>query len=113
MAMTEEIKANRVKWLEALKSGKYKQTTGKLKSHGRYCCLGVWGKISTWDNCNFNNEYLSDAGLKSLNMTVAQADKATQLNDGADDGYYIVNNKSSTFKEIEAYFRKIWKIHKE
>jgi hypothetical protein len=29
------------KWLKALRSGKYKQGTGALRSDGSYCCLGV------------------------------------------------------------------------
>jgi len=36
--MNKEIKA---KWIEALKSGKYKQTKGTLKNEQGYCCLGV------------------------------------------------------------------------
>ena len=45
--MNQEIKA---KWVAALRSGDYKQTTGELRSgdedsHG-YCCLGVLCEIS-------------------------------------------------------------------
>jgi hypothetical protein len=29
------------KWLTALRSGEYEQTTQSLKNDGRYCCLGV------------------------------------------------------------------------
>lgn len=36
--MNSEIKD---KWLKALRSGKYKQTTGVLKASDSYCCLGV------------------------------------------------------------------------
>lgn len=37
-----QIKRNRKAWLEALRSGNYKQTKGKLRSrNGAYCCLGV------------------------------------------------------------------------
>lgn len=37
--MDAEIKA---KWVEALRSGRYEQTTGFLRrSNGRFCCLGV------------------------------------------------------------------------
>lgn len=40
--MNQEIKA---KWLTELRSGKYKQTTGRLLSHSNgYCCLGVLAK---------------------------------------------------------------------
>lgn len=42
-----QVKRNRKAWLEALRSGKYKQTTGKLKSrNGAYCCLGVLCEVA-------------------------------------------------------------------
>lgn len=36
--MTAEMKA---KWLEALRSGKYKQGRNLLRNGDKYCCLGV------------------------------------------------------------------------
>lgn len=36
--MNPELKA---KWIEALRSGKYEQTTKVLKDKKGYCCLGV------------------------------------------------------------------------
>ena len=33
-------------WVEALRSGKYEQTRGKLKMDESYCCLGVLCEIS-------------------------------------------------------------------
>ena len=33
------------KWSKALKSGKYRQCRDVLSNHGRYCCLGVLGKV--------------------------------------------------------------------
>lgn len=29
------------KWIKALRSGEYKQTTGRLQSGDSYCCLGI------------------------------------------------------------------------
>lgn len=38
----------KTKWTNALRSGKYEQTTGRLHDGGRgYCCLGVLHLIST------------------------------------------------------------------
>jgi hypothetical protein len=34
-------KAKKAKWLEALRTGKYQQGHGRLKSGEGYCCLGV------------------------------------------------------------------------
>ena len=45
------INATALKWIEALKSGTYKQSTLKLKSEKGYCCLGVACEIDervTW-----------------------------------------------------------------
>lgn len=45
-AMNKEVKA---KWIEALCSGKYKQTEGQLRDNGGFCCLGVLCDISGLD----------------------------------------------------------------
>ena len=48
--LTKKVKNQ---WLEALRSGEYKQGWGALKSHDRYCCLGVLQVIKGLkvDNC--------------------------------------------------------------
>ena len=38
MAMHPEVKT---KWLEALRSGNYEQTEGRLRDHKGHCCIGV------------------------------------------------------------------------
>lgn len=48
-------------WVEALRSGKYKQGTGNLYRHDSdsYCCLGVWCDVhyseykEHWKTCSF------------------------------------------------------------
>jgi hypothetical protein len=48
----QELKA---KWVEALRSGEYRQTTGHLKTENGYCCLGVLADIvdsSAWHRRN-------------------------------------------------------------
>lgn len=40
--MHQEIKEE---WIEALRSGKYKQATGKLRVDDSYCCLGLLCEI--------------------------------------------------------------------
>lgn len=44
--MKEDIKA---KWVEALRSGNYKQTEGNLHDTRGYCCLGVLCDIARQD----------------------------------------------------------------
>lgn len=41
--MDKELKA---KWVEALRSGKYKQGRSRLKHAGRHCCLGVLCEVA-------------------------------------------------------------------
>ncbi len=45
-ASREKMKrASKLKWVEALESGKYKQGSNSLFSNGKYCCLGVKAQI--------------------------------------------------------------------
>jgi hypothetical protein len=39
--MANKLKPSVKKWLRALRSGKYKQTTGALRKKNKFCCLGV------------------------------------------------------------------------
>lgn len=56
-------------WVDALRSGKYKQTRGKLKSRaGGFCCLGVLCEVMgikpVWrseDKSPVHGEYLYDS----------------------------------------------------
>lgn len=38
-------------WVEALRSGEYKQGTGQLYNydHNQYCCLGVLASVAGWN----------------------------------------------------------------
>lgn len=49
-----KAKALRKTWVEALRSGNYKQTRGRLHAGGGYCCLGVLCEIlygpTAWGN---------------------------------------------------------------
>lgn len=53
MKFTKEIKA---KWLEALKSGKYKQGFSELytETDNSYCCIGVLAKITPGLSCEYD-----------------------------------------------------------
>lgn len=47
--MQEEMKQ---KWINALRSGNYKQTYGRLKHNDAFCCLGVLcdiSQLSSWE----------------------------------------------------------------
>lgn len=43
---TEKQLQNREAWLNALRSGEFKQGQGNLLKNGKYCCLGVAAEVS-------------------------------------------------------------------
>lgn len=45
---------NAVKWLNALKSGRYKKTVGILGDDTGYCCLGVGCKVMKLENVDYS-----------------------------------------------------------
>lgn len=60
--MDAELKA---KWLEALRSGKYDQTSGQLRQGNSFCCLGVLCDIfspSGWDASDGTYEWVYGEG---------------------------------------------------
>ena len=66
----------RLKWAEALESGKYKQGMGRLFSNGCYCCLGVYESI-----CGVSDELLDNKAfprdLKSERHHIEGGDYST------------------------------------
>jgi len=46
MYTLEEQSEHRRQWIEALRSGNYKQGTGTLRAGDNYCCLGVACEVS-------------------------------------------------------------------
>ena len=56
--MNQEIKQ---KWVEALRSGKYKQTTYVLRREDSYCCLGVLCDIAGRGKWSIENDEIDDS----------------------------------------------------
>lgn len=106
------------KWIEALRSGKYKQGTGSLKTiHDEFCCLGVLCDISNNgefigfiykdkggnDSYNFNNKTLSPlmrdwSGIKHPEGFLIQ--KGTYLS--------VLNDNGTSFSEIADIIEQNW-----
>lgn len=74
MKLDKEVKA---KWVEALRSGKFKQGKGKLKYGDNYCCLGVACEIGITSK-DFNSELVS---LDFLPSSIQ--DELAKMNDGS------------------------------
>ena len=78
-------------WIEALRSGKYKQTDGQLRSSEGFCCLGVLCNLHAQAHPKIAaketdpNTYLGeDSGLPSEVMQWAGIKSALGEVDGAD-----------------------------
>lgn len=87
--MNEEMKAE---WLNALRSGNYKQGEQKLRDYDHYCCLGVLCDLfpqGEWDGDEFI--YKGEFGnamppynlLAELDLAEGDAGMLSKLNDGA------------------------------
>lgn len=78
-----KIRANRKKWLAALRSGKYKQTRNTLKEETptgpKYCSLGVAVEV-----CGFIGLYgkaLQSRDLYALGLSTEQESHCVAMND--------------------------------
>lgn len=116
--MNKRIKA---KWLEALRSGRYKQGRDKLKNGDKFCCLGVlcdlhrlennktrklklgWGEGETYldEDAILPDAVMEWAGLETKNPIVEDYDLAT-----FNDGYKGCKVRPHTFKQIAKLIEK-------
>lgn len=105
------------RWAKALRSGKYKQTRGKLRGQRGYCCLGVLCDIrdsSSWDNDVAYAEYDGEdseltadvavwAGMSSCDGTFSN-----KLTKGGNRQSLVTlnDNWKWSFKKIAAFIEK-------
>ncbi len=105
-------KALKALWVEALRSGKYKQGKGQLRnSRNQFCCLGVladqicptaWAKNSEGQQEWFGaHAYFPAPDLRGLEHDVQKT--LAEMNDGAaEDG----TQPRKSFEEIADYIEK-------
>lgn len=96
------------RWIEALRSGKYTQTTGVLRNGSCFCCLGVLCDVSTdmgkwvggsmsdcvdyvWSDIHHN--HLSGQLPKNLR-------EAAGLSEGNEQELMGMNDRGDSFKKI-------------
>jgi hypothetical protein len=96
------------KWIKALTSGRYRQTTETLKDHNGYCCLGVLLTVTRkgrWDDCMYrigsgDDEMQLEGDLngfkEQIGITRAQQTALISMND----------KQGASFKEIASWIRK-------
>lgn len=89
-------------WLEALRSGNYKQITSKLKTEDGFCCLGVYADAVEhvdWqpnDNPNLANDFFISSGefceeiLPGSMIDLGTQSEITRMNDQEGDSFNAI-----------------------
>ena len=110
-------------WVDALRSGKYKQTKGALEINGAYCCLGVLSKLNDWEHIagvlpgnpgsdEYEGELLNHQEVDGVNNTdvYGLADELLFNNNLNISDYIGMNDDDgATFKEIADQIEKDYK----
>jgi hypothetical protein len=87
-------------WLDALRSGKYEQTTGQLERDGKYCCLGVYCVVHELTIENGGLDVFDD-GLHGYHFL------AKHIGDSMVTKLYDLNDvKKKSFVEIADYIEQ-------
>lgn len=82
-------------WVEALRSGEYRQNIGCLEDNGAYCCLGVLclrvkPDVNRFPTITFQERFYLEYGIPEV--------ESSQLAD--------MNDTGSTFPEIADYIER-------
>lgn len=113
--METNVKENRAKWVAALRSGEFKQTTGSLKDYYDigYCCLGVGcvvfqketgfgeftdGGMNFYVDKENEKEHDEDSFLNPIvaeffGVTKPEQKELVRLNDGDHQNFQYIANK--------------------
>lgn len=94
--MNPELKA---KWVEALRSGKYKQAQGKLRTHegDAHCCLGVLCEVMGLEPRG-PGYFMPDKALRTVGLNKSVPGLGSR---GVTQAYLItMNDSGAPFSEI-------------
>jgi len=112
------------KWVRALRSGKYFQASGALRTEDGYCCLGVLCDVydsSNWTlatdeylgdesiewhyathkrgSTNFMKDVLPDAVMEAADLDLHNPEVPYGI-DGTKTSLAVINDSGATFKQI-------------
>jgi hypothetical protein len=115
----EMPKASKRAWIQALRSGKYKQGTGKLYNelHDTYCCLGVLqkvldGKVEPAPKARAialpTNKWFKDHGIVNYVACGLVGDKGS-LRLGYDLAHHLNDCLRMSFEQIADYVERFVK----
>lgn len=109
------------KWVQALRSGKYKQTRDVLQNKDGYCCLGVLCDISPTKipkiinyDLFINGYLLGDqrsikdwAGVKTDSGLIGKPTNSISMNEL--DSLVVMNDNGFSFDEIADIIQILWR----
>ncbi len=100
--MDNEIKS---KWTHALRSGVYKQGSGKLYNDGTHCCLGVLGCVLGLNITSSGREFVEDKEVEEIKYGIYPIlTHKTGLTSSQKEYLFSLNDCSrKTFNEIADY----------
>lgn len=107
----------KTKWLKALRSGEYKQTTGALCHNDAFCCLGVLCDVAAKNGVAVRvvkpqSLVMYDEALSVLPASVREwaglddGIGAFHIKDGSDMTLIELNDSGKTFKQIANYIER-------
>ena len=103
----EQQRENRKKWVEALRSGKYKQGTGLLFDGEKYCCLGVLCEVAKINRSFNDNGFFiygdSEAFASSpeaMNFVGLETESGSFWSDNSENHLTRLNDDGATFSEL-------------
>lgn len=116
MALTEEQKANREKWIRALESGEYKQTKGVLHDGVGWCCLGVACDVLGIRHAKADGRYQFDGvtgelpsraqGMLGLSHELPEVWRVNDDDEEILDSLAELNDTGKSFAEIAELLRQ-------
>ena len=97
----DEMRKRREKWIAALRSGDFSQTSGTLKDEEGHCCLGVACEISL-------DDLPSPKGIKVYNKYIADSISGQEDSVAPDSVvyYYGLNDCEGIAKALDPWARK-------
>lgn len=99
--MDAELKA---KWIDALRSGEYKQARATLRDNsGAYCCLGVLCKVAGIELNTEGRFPASENSYKPIFELIGSEDASKQCSSRNDGSVYGGVGRRWTFSEIADY----------
>jgi len=100
--MDAKLKA---KWVKALRSGNYPQTTNALRDEHGYCCLGVLCDVSDYGGWVLEGGYMVDGTYMEAELGAAGR-HIFGVPDKVETMLIQMNDGGKTFKQIADYIEK-------